>query len=149
MRHKLGRLPDYKKRGELTLLRQLHPDWTLEGLGHEMGTTREAVRIMLNKLVLPTKQLLPKRLCSNCEAEIRQKNKIGLCLSCIRKLAWITFICFECGKSILRRRKEIEWRYLHQKQKFIWCSYRCHGIWLGRNYGKGKRKINGNERISG
>lgn len=81
-----------------------------------------------------------KFLCMNCG---KPSKRVFCSRKCHDKYAWIPLVCPECGIIFKRRGNEIIYRFNHpqrgnnKNQERIFCSQKCKGKNISRNYGFG------------
>ena len=83
------------------------------------------------------------RLCSICDLKINNRNKSGICPSCLVESRRISGICSECKKDVhLTPRQSTARRYYIRVGKInnseiMFCSIFCRGRYLGKHHGRG------------
>ena len=77
----------------------------------------------------------PKYFCPQCGRPIRGE---GFCSwECHREYCKISHKCSECGRVFtVPHPSELRARISLSKSKLIFCSKKCQGRWLGKNYGR-------------
>ena len=75
-------LQSYLRKRIIIMARLANPGATLEGIGHDVGVSREYVRQVLKQAGLPTvsdKRRQPLKLCLTCGKRLNSKNKTNYC----------------------------------------------------------------------
>lgn len=131
-------------------LRGENPWMTLAEIGDRCGVTREAVRQHLHKAGLPTRALRNRR-CYFCNRFLKKSDEYRLrrptreipnryycCLDCLEQIRpgrIIMLECEECHTLFPRREKVVIYGIGKRGFQHVWCSRKCHGKWLGKNFG--------------
>ena len=119
-------------------LRKQYPEMTLQQIGNKVGLTRQGVSIVLvNQKLAPGHHLYSKldKYCPLCGVKLTaaQYRNIYCSLKCFKKDHNRVITCVQCNKQKLIRKANYERYNMH------FCSRKCHGAWLGQNYGFGVR----------
>jgi len=125
-------------------LRHSNPCATLQEIGNGVGISREAVRMVLNNVGLPTTHYKQHSLCLNCGKPIYKKRYgkfVPFCDTKCRSMYYrIDVECSICHKLFTLYRSHLLARLNRNKLGMIFCSNSCKGKWSGLNYGFGSRK---------
>ena len=117
-------------------LRRTDPQVKAAVMARELGKTREAVRLALIGLGLPT-SFSKKWYCEGCGKRL-DKGQV-LCRKCWSATFYTTYPCEVCGKEKKIRISQLK-RLSKHGHPPRFCSNKCQGVWLGSHFGFNRRK---------
>jgi len=87
---------------------------------------------------------LDKTICPECGGIKGSQSR--MCQKCYYDKTHIQVVCSYCGNlSPKRYAAHLIWQIAHgHKKRRLFCSKKCHGKWLGENYGRGRDREHGN-----
>ena len=106
-----------------------------------LGTSRQRVNQIITSHI-ELKSLLRKKgyYCQGCGIRFLSKSKTGFCKECKPKsnsnANTIMIICHTCKTPFYRKSHQ-----MRSKSNIFFCSRKCKGKWLGKNYGKNRRGV--------
>jgi len=115
---------------EVQQMRQNNPNIKAIDMAREIGVTRERVRQVLKSLELST-NFRRKWFCRDCGKRVARY--ATRCKACYIESRYTFYTCEECGAT--KRIYIADLKRLHPR----FCSQKCQGKWLGRNYGSKRR----------
>jgi len=103
----------------------------------------KVARLVAAIIGMPTREIFTKlgippeepKLCLNCSEPLVKQNRFFCSRECQMQYVRISLICEECGKVFYRRALKVAHDLGEKNYQHIWCSYRCHGLWLAKHYG--------------
>lgn len=114
-------------------MRRKNPCATMAEIGARVGVSRQRVSLILTRAGLPTRAVHPKKSweCPVCGRVTEHRFCSDACLR-----AWhrVPLICDNCGKVYYRLRSTVT-KAVANSRRHSFCSQRCHGAWLGKNFG--------------
>jgi len=128
---------------------EVNPSLTYAEIARLLGVSRERIRQVSGQ------RRRHPRLCKVCGKRIHLRHKgvthtayrLRYCADCWveakakrRETHLAAFTCETCGKTFFRKVGEANGQR-RKGQKIRWCSRRCHGQWLGANYGNGRLEV--------
>lgn len=122
---------------QVIALRDDDPSMTQSAMARVIGCSREAVRIVLNKLDLELVPWVPDTMprCAVCGIRLRMR-ELTYCsrachqAHCRQKNPRINALCPVCQTWFTHRKYD----------KGVYCSHKCGGIYAGRHYGFGRNR---------
>lgn len=131
------------RRKRIVDLRKDNPCMTGTAIASIVGTSREYVRQVLVKQGLPNAKFTQHEfICNNCGGSFPSKRVRPLYCSrkCMYKAHRVNVLCSECSQMFEIRRSDLLARMrgpnnTGRKTDDIFCSKRCQGKWLARNFG--------------
>ena len=124
------------------LLRQAHPEWTLEQIGDSMCVTKERARQYLVAAGAPTKCINKKPICRQCGGPVPRGRVVYCSVECHRKATDTTVYCDWCGSPITRI-ASLNKPYpekANRQRNVHFCNRTCQGKWFGTLHGGGAQK---------
>lgn len=115
--------------------RDENPQYTGAYIAEKFGITRERIRQILNKAHRKTTECRygTRQICPKCGG--RKSGNSLMCTSCSLADRRTKISCLTCGKLFDMSKKLVIFRINKRNQKHFFCSQRCHGIWLAKNFG--------------
>ncbi len=115
-------------------LRQQDPLIQAVRMSELLGISREAIRLSLVKLDMPTNFWKLPTHCLDCGKLLPHNNhSVKRCRSCWSKAHRTSLACDECGVSYDLTLSVAKIRLKSNRHHY--CGNRCLGKWLGRTYG--------------
>jgi len=126
-----------KLKSKVWQLRRENPRMKGVEIARIVGVSRERVRQFLGNQNACVPVI---KLCPLCGRKTPTNHQKYCSRECWMKSKRVTLTCDVCGENFTLRGSEYRASLRVRKLKMRFCSRKCNGHWLGKNFGVGRRK---------